>query len=165
MIESMLPWFSVVGQLWWIPVLLWVLFFFWSRFVAYPIYLERKIRAGKQWIYLPKDWTGRRLWVKIVSVLWLLAATILSTATLYWLLPLGAAACALYLAVSLVFGVCLLLGFAKGPYSLQRDYYYQIYRALEEAAYKEGRVMRPNDLRKADKENRLTAFLKGKANL
>jgi endonuclease YncB( thermonuclease family) len=76
-----------------------------------------------------------------------------------------------------VFGVCLLLGFAKGPYSLQRDYYYQIYRALEEAAYKEGRVMRKNDLqnqcmwqhqndlRKADKENRLIAFLKGKASL
>jgi hypothetical protein len=175
--DSMVSWVLVVGQLWWIPLLLWLLFFFWCRRLAYPMYLERKIRAGKQWIYVPKEWEGRHLWVKPLTVLWLVAAPLLSAATLYFLLPLGVFALVLYVAISVVFGVCLFFGFTKGPYAQQRDYYYQIYRALEEAAYKEGRVMRKNDLqnqcmwqhqndlRKADKEGKLRSFLKGKATL
>jgi hypothetical protein len=175
--QAIEPALKQLGSLWWIPLILWVLFFFWCRQLAYPQYLERKIREGRQWIYVPISWPRRRGLVKAGTVAWILLAGAFSASALYAVLPLGWAGLFAYLALALVFGVCLLFGFSRRQYQLQHDYYYQIYRQLEEAAYKEGRVMRKNDienqcmwqhqssLRQADKEGRLVAHLKGKAEL
>lgn len=40
----------------------------WSVFFAYPAGLERMLRRGRSWVYVPTAWQGfRRLWILFVS--------------------------------------------------------------------------------------------------
>ena len=41
-----------------LAVLLGAAFYAWCLFRAYPIYLDRQVKRGKSWVYLPKFWRG-----------------------------------------------------------------------------------------------------------
>jgi hypothetical protein len=168
-----------LGSFFWISilVLVWIAYFFLCRFWDYPIVLEKYIRNGKYWPYLPMFWKGKkRKLIRIASVL------------LFWLGNLSFAS-ALYCLyrhpILLLIGLGLAIfvevkihSYASGKITrLQRDRYFQIYTNLANQALAKGdeisdsqllaktQWQQQNDLRLADKQGRLLPFLFGEAKL
>jgi len=170
---------GIVGSLWWLPVIFWVGYFFWCRFLDYPAELERNIRDNRVWPYLPMYWNTRNR--KIIRS---------ASLTLFWLGNLFGA-CVLYSLFPHKHPSLLLIGMAlsifietkiryfgtKEMLRLQRDIYFQNYTQLANRAVSKGddisdsellaktRWQHHNDLRLADKQGKLLPFLRGEAKL
>jgi hypothetical protein len=173
-----------IGSFWWTPVFFWIAYFLWSYFWDYPADLEKHIRTGKVWPYLPIFWKAeKKKLIRIVSIF------------LFWVGNLSCACSLLYLfprfkqehfsitffAIGIAFSTLTELkirSFAiKDIIHLQRDRYFQIYTQLASQAVSRGdevsdgelfakaQWQHQNDLRLADKQGRLVAFLKGEAKL
>ncbi|MCL1956218.1 MAG: hypothetical protein FWF63_02745 [Fibromonadales bacterium] len=173
---------SSIGAFFWIPVLVLPAYFFWCRFYDYPSDLEKHIRSGRNWPYLPMYWKGKKKrLIRTTSIL------------LFWLGSLSFACTLSYLFSSYKpFNTILLfLGFGVAIFAeikirfygtheiirLQQDRYFQIYTHLANQALAKGEEIsdsqllsktqwqQQNDLRRADKEGRLLQFLRGEAKL
>ncbi len=56
-----------------------ILNIWWSTFVAFPMALEKHLKSGKTWVYIPISWTGaRKTQVRWVSRLFVLVLAALS---------------------------------------------------------------------------------------
>jgi len=167
------------GSFFWIPLLALPAYFFWCRFLDYPYDLEKHIRNGKIWPYLPMFWKDKKR--KLIR-----AASIL----LFWLGSLSFA-CALYYVFPYEHFALILVGLGIAIFAeikirsygtseiirLQQDRFFQIYSHLENQALSKGdeisdsqllaktQWQQQNDLRLADKQGRLLQFLRGEAKL
>ncbi len=50
------PWIALL-----LPIPLIALSLWWSYYIAFPVLMEKMLRAGKTWLYFPKKWGDRRL--------------------------------------------------------------------------------------------------------
>ena len=171
-----------VGSFWWLSVLFfWIAYFFWGRFSDYPAELEKHIRNGKVWPYLPMFWkTSKKKVIRIVNFLLFWAGNLFSACALYSLSPSERASWVLLIIgmVSSILVEIKIRSFAiKDIVHLQQDRYFQIYTQLASQAVSKGNEIsdselsakaqwqHQNDLRLADKQGRLMEFLKGEAKL
>jgi len=167
------------GSLFWMPVLILPGYFFLCRSLDYPAVLEKHIRNGKVWPYLPMYWKGKKK--KIIRT---------SSIFLFWLGNISFA-CTLYYLIPFRHSLFLLLGFGLSIFveikirfygtieiiRLQQERYFQIYTHLANQALTKGdeisdsqllsktQWQQQNDLRLADKQGRLVQFLRGEAKL
>lgn len=166
-----------LGSLWLLPVFFWAAYFFWSHFLDYPADLEKHIRNGKTWPYLPMYWKGsRRKLIRAVSILFFWGGNLFCACTLYYLfkhfllLIVG-------LALSIFVGIKIRSFGTKEFIRLQQDRYFQNYTQLASQAVSKGDEISDsellartqwrhhNDLRLADRQGRLLPFLRGEARL
>ena len=166
-----------VGSLWLLPLLFWPAYFFWCRYLDYPAELEKHIRSGRSWPYLPKFWKKRNA-IRFTSLLLFWAANLSCGCSLYYLFP------SQHIMLLIIgFTLSIFLGRkirALGTEEivhLQQDRYFQIYTQLKNQAVSKGdevsdsellsrtQWQHQNDLRLMDKQGRLMAFLKGEAKL
>jgi hypothetical protein len=180
-IEIVLDEVKGVGSHWWLPLLVWFAYFFWSRFLDYPAALETFIKNNKTWPYLPMYWKGsKRKAIRFLSLL------------LFWLGNLFFACVLFRLSQNLyIAGALFIIGIAMSIFvefriryyateeiiRLQRDRHFQIYTSLADSALKKGNEIsdselfsraqwqHQNDLRLADKQGKLMEYLRGEAKL
>jgi len=164
-------------------VLIWVIYFFLCRFLDYPADLEKHIRKGRVWPYLPKFWKKRKF-IRAASFLWFWAGNLSCACSLHYLLPyrfsnkyFDFALMAIGIALSIFVQVKIRSFGVKNIIRLQQDRYFQIYTHLANQAVSKGdeisdsqllaktQWQHHNDLRLADKQGRLMEFLKGEAKL
>jgi len=158
-------------------VLIWVAYFFWSRFLDYPADLEKFIKNNKTWPYLPMYWRGnKRKAIRFASVLLFWLGNLSFACVLYYLFPYSAL---LIIGLMLSMFVEIKIRFygTKEIVGLQQDRHFQIYTQLANQALAKGDEISDsellsraqwkhhNDLRLADKQGRLMEFLKGEAKL
>lgn len=176
----MMDWILAVGALFWLPLVLWSALFLWARFFAYPIALERKIRLGKNWCYVPEWWSKKpfcRLGVLVVfGILYVLSAISFS-ATVYWLLPFPAYMIVFPFALSLILEKPFADFAMNRVYRLEVNAYFFEYKKQGEYYSKAGRTLSEEDLagrsawafrnalKKAESEKRLFPLLKEMAKL
>ncbi|MDR3000152.1 MAG: hypothetical protein LBU89_02715 [Fibromonadaceae bacterium] len=172
-----------VGSLWWLPVPIWVIYFFWCRFLDYPADLEKHIRSGRIWPYLPKFWKRRKP-IRAASLLWFWLGNLSCASSLYYLFSHRFSN--KYFSFTLLIIGMVLSIFAqikirslgtKNIIRLQQDRYFQIYTQLANQAISKGdevsdsellaktQWQHQNDLRLADKQGRFMEFLRGEAKL
>jgi len=172
----MLTWVNTLGSLFWLPLPLAVGHWFWCRMLAYPLYLEARIREGKSWIYLPVWWKSGRRRLFYFTTLFLLGITALSAAcTLHYLLPWGWIAFAFYIVLFILILLISQQRALRYHYLLQRDCYFLDYQKLAHQMHLEGKPLNDADLRnrcmwehqsnlrQADRKHRLGKYLKAKA--
>jgi len=167
------------GSLFWIPLLVLPAYFFWCRRLDYPYDLEKHIRNGKVWPYLPMFWKDeKRKLIRFASVLLFWLGNLSFACALYYLFPYR------HIAIMLVgFGLAVFAEIKIRSYGtseiirLQQDRFFQIYSHLENLALAKGdeisdsqllaktQWQQQNDLRLADKQGRLLQFLRGEAKL
>ena len=167
------------GSLFWIPVLVWPAYFFLCRSLDYPYDLEKHIRNGKVWPYLPIFWKGKKKrLVRTASILLFCLGSLSFACALYYLFPYR------HLAFLLLgFGLSIFIEIKIRFYGtieiirLQQERYFQIYTHLANQALAKGdeisdsqllaktQWQQQNDLRLADKQGRLLQFLRGEAKL
>jgi len=165
------------GSLWWLPLFLWTAYFFWCRSLDYPADLERHIRKGKSWPYLPIFWKKRKL-IRASSLILLWGANIIFACSLYSLFPIEHVTFLLIgLAIATFVGTKIRSFGTKKIIQLQRDRFFQIYTHMQNMAMSKGSEVtdsellsktqwqHQSDLRLADKQGRLMAFLRGEAKL
>jgi len=154
-------------------------YFFWCRFLDYPYDLEKHIRKGKIWPYLPMYWNGKKkklIRAGCILLFWL--GNLSFACALYYLFPYRNA-----ILIFVGFVIAILAEFKIRKYGtremirLQRDRFLQIYSNLENQALAKGdeisdsqlsaktQWQQNNDLRLADKQGRLLQFLRGEAKL
>ncbi|MDR2582464.1 MAG: hypothetical protein LBC75_03185 [Fibromonadaceae bacterium] len=169
-----------IGSFFWIPVLVLPAYFFWCRSFDYPSDLEKHIRSGRNWPYLPMYWKGKKKrLIRTTSIL------------LFWLGNLSFACSLYHLFPKPINTILLFVGFCVAIFAeikirfygtneiirLQQDRYFQIYTHLANQALAKGdeisdsqllaktQWQQQNDLRLADKQGRLLQFLRGEAKL
>ncbi|MDR1760334.1 MAG: hypothetical protein LBR60_07395 [Fibrobacter sp.] len=60
-----------------VTLIFWFGLFFWSRYVAYPLELKKRIKKGKSWMYIPLWWkesSVRQNWTRVGTVFIVLLA-------------------------------------------------------------------------------------------
>lgn len=172
----MLSWANTLGSLFWLPLPLAVAHWFWCRLVAYPLYLEARIREGKSWIYIPIWWASRKRSLVYATTLLLLGISAITAAcTLHFLLPWGWIALAFYLTFFVLVLLISQQQALRKNYLLQRDCYFLDYNKLAHQLHKEGKPLNDSDLRnrcmwehqsslrQADRKHRLGKYLRAKA--
>jgi hypothetical protein len=172
----MLAWVNTLGSLFWLPIPLAVAHWFWCRLVAYPLFLEARIREGKSWIYLPIWWNPRkRRLFYFVTLLLLALPAITAACTLHFLLSWGWIALGFYLALFVLLLLFSQQQAIRKNYLLQRDCYFLDYHRLAHQMHLEGKPLNDADLRnrcmwehqsnlrQADRKKRLGKYLKAKA--
>lgn len=175
----MQPVIDFLGRHFWLPLPFTAMHFAWCWFVAYPLYLEARIkdRANpKPWVYLPSWWKGwiTRLASPLMLVLCL--ATVLTwTGSISRLLPRGEfwalGPFLLFSALTLWLQRYLL----SRHYLLQRECYFRDYKRIASEAHAQGKPLQDSDLRnrcmwehqqslrKAEQSGRLHKYLHAKA--
>lgn len=145
----MTNWISSFGSLFWLPIVLWLSLFAWSRFLDYPELLNRRIRAGKTWCYVPEWWSkmpGLRLVVRAVRYILGFFAAFSTAATAFWIFPTP-----IYW-VAILFVLLLILqslwsDFAKKQvYRLELNAYFWEYKKQSDFYAKSGNVLSKEDL-------------------
>jgi hypothetical protein len=168
-----------VGSLFFMPLLLWVAYFLLGSYLDYPADLERQIKGGKVWPYLPMYWKGKKKTIIRTTshfLFWL--SNIFGACTLYYLFSgLHPAIIILGLAISIFISLKVRIESTKKVTRLQQDRYFQIHNKLANEAKSKGSEIseselssraqwqHQNDLRQADKQERLLQYLKGEAML
>jgi len=167
------------GSLFWLPLLALPAYFFWCRFLDYPYDLEKHIRNGKVWPYLPIFWKGKkRKLIRAMSILLFWLGNLSFACALYYLFPYRHFA---FIIIGL--GLAIFAEYKIRSYGtneiirLQQERYFQIYTHLANQALAKGdeisdsqllsktQWQQNNDLRIADKQGRLLQFLRGEAKL
>ena len=169
---------SEIGSFFWVSLLCWIIYFFWCRFLDYPVALEREIRKGKSWPYLPIYWKGKNRWLiraGSLSLFWV--ANLFGACSLYFLIYEHIVLVVLGLVISIIIGVKISRISVKDIVRSQKNIYFQIYMQIRGKGKLKGDEISDselssraqwqyhNDLRQADKQGRLTQFLKGEAML
>jgi hypothetical protein len=168
-----------VGSLFFLPLLLWAAYFLLGSYLDYPADLERQIKSGKVWPYLPMYWKGKKkTFIRIASHFLFWLSNMFGACTIYYLFSgLHPAIIILGLAISIFIGLKVRIESTKKVIRLQQDRYFQIYTKLKsEALFKGSEIsdselssrtqwQHQNDLRQADKQERLLQYLKGEAML
>jgi hypothetical protein len=160
----------------WIPIPVWILFIYWCYSVAYPLNLEARIRQGKSWIYLPRNWRGSRKSFAMPITFVLFALLTSSSALALSNLTGPSLSLALPLAVP-----CFALAFfiyiriARFRFFQQRDAFFREYDLIVRQFQKDGKTFSENEirnlamyehqnsLRQADEKGRLLKYLSLKA--
>jgi hypothetical protein len=168
-----------VGSLFLIPLLLWVAYFLLSHFLDYPADLERQIKDGKVWPYLPMYWKGKKkLGIRAASNLLFWLANIFGACTFYYLFSgQHVILIAAGFVISVFIGLRIRRASTKNVLRLLQDRYFQIYTRLASQAMSKGSEISDSellsrtqwqhhsDLRQADKQGRFLQYLRGEATL
>jgi len=167
------------GSLFWMPVLALPAYFFLCRFLDYPHDLEKHIRSGRVWPYLPMFWKGnKKKLIRTASILLFCLGCLSFACALYYLFPYRHLTLLIIgLALSIFLEVKIRAYGTNEIIRLQQDRYFQIYTHLANQALAKGdeisdsqllsktQWQQQNDLRLADKQGRLLQFLRGEAKL
>jgi hypothetical protein len=151
-----------------------LLHFLWCRYVAFPTALERQLKRGKPWVYIPLRWKGmHKLRALFFSRLLVLGITAAGTALLLHLtgkretLWVAGMASAL-----LIVGARLDAFWTHLRYRQQEDAYYQLHDALRARLESEGKdyteaqfrnltsYQHQQRLRKADEAGKLMSAMR-----
>lgn len=170
---------SGIGSLFWLPLIFLPIYFAWCRFLDYPVVLEKHIRNGKAWPYLPMYWKGKkRKLIRIASILLFWVGNLSFACALFYLFPVSHwvfLIIGMGLAIFIEVKICFFA--TREIVRLQRDRYFQIYTKLSNQALAKGdeisdsqlsakaQWQQQNDFRIADKQGRFMPFLKGEAKL
>jgi hypothetical protein len=168
-----------VGSLFLLPFFFWAAYLLWSHYMDYPADLEKHIRNGRDWPYLPMYWKGKkRKLIRMASVSLFWAGNLFSACSLYYIFPYQH-----WIFMFIGIGLSIL---AQTKFRnlvtdkiirLQHERYLQIYTRLASHASTKGdeisvseleakaQWQQQNDLRLADKQGRLLQFLRGEAKL
>lgn len=141
---------KMFGQCFWLGLLFWAGIFVWFRYVAYPIYLKKMIRSGKNWVYIPLWWKTdlkKQAWIKVISVLLVVLAIFFSASSLYWLLPLTPWVFLVGLVMFSVGGAFLIHYSIRYFGLLEQDCYFLEYRRQVLKDKKEGKKILDADIR------------------
>jgi len=168
-----------LGRWFWLPLPLTALHFLWCWFLAYPLYLEARIKDRsnpKPWVYLPSWWKGSlakfaypvTLFLSLLSVVtWTGALSRVLPSGLFW--SLGAF---IVSAAAILWAQRMWL---SQNYFLQRECYFREYRELAFDYHSKGKTIQDADLRnrcmwehqqslrKAEQSGRLYRYLHAKA--
>ncbi len=155
-----------------ITLIFWFGLFFWSRYIAYPLELRKRIKKGKSWMYIPLWWkenrsrqNGTRAGTVFIALL-AVGSSLLFFGFGVKLMP----SVTLFLTIPLAFLVWFL--FRKSVVyvpNLEADCYYLLYRrfardyehAFSEAELKNRTTWKFNDLLlKADKQHHFLKYVK-----
>jgi hypothetical protein len=168
-----------VGSLFLLPFLFWTAYLLWSHYMDYPADLEKHIRKGKVWPYLPIYWKGKRrklILMASISLFW--AGNLFSACSLYYIFPYQH-----WIFMLIGMGLSILVQtkarslITDKIIRLQHARYLQIYTHLKTQAVDKGdeisdseleakaQWQQQNELRLADKQGRLLLFLRGEAKL
>ena len=145
-------WLDVFNYLFWLPIVFWVGYFFFARYVAYPITLRKFLRKGETWVYIPQWWkTKKAFWARFFSVTISLFTILFSTLCACWVIglvsPRHALFGCLFFPIFVLLSVFVFRRSSKFVYSLQRSTYFLFYRRMLHNSQKNGRVMNDSDLR------------------
>jgi len=171
--------FDFMARWFWLPLPVTILHFCWCWFLAYPLYLEARIKdrsSPKPWVYLPSWWKGNittfsypvTLLLSVLSVLtWTGGISRFLPTNLFWHLGV------------FVFSAVVILWLQRlwlsQNYLLQRECYFREYRELAYDSHSKGKTIQDADLRnrcmwehqqslrKAEMSGRLYRYLKAKA--
>jgi hypothetical protein len=141
--------------------------------------LEKHIRNGKIWPYLPIHWKGKkRESIRMVSFLLFWLGNLLSACALFYLFPYKHFMLPIIgLGISIFIEIKIRSWGVRDIIRLQQDRYFQIYTHLASQAVSKGdeisdsellaktQWQHQSDLRQADKQGRLVEFLRGAAKL
>lgn len=175
----MLEFVAFLEHYFWLPVPITAMHFSWCWFLAYPIYLEARIKdrkSPKPWVYLPSWWKGRiTKFASPVVLLLSILSVITWTGAISRLLPdnlffVGGA----FLVSSAVVLFLQRLWLSQN-YLLQRECYFREYKELAFEYHTKGKTILDTDLRnrcmwehqqslrKAEQSGRLYHYLRAKA--
>ena len=157
----------------------WFAYFFWCRSLDYPADLEKHIKNGKSWPYLPKFWKAeKRKLIRVANYLLFWMGNLFCACSLYYLFPYEHVVFLIIgMALSMFIEIKIRSFGTKDIIRLQQDRYFQIYTQLANQAVSKGNEVsdsellsrtqwqHQNDLRLADKQGRLMEFLRGEAKL
>jgi len=170
---------SGAGSFFWLLLVFWPAYFLWCRHLDYPADLEKHIRNGKVWPYLPMFWKGKkRKLIRFTSIVLSWAGNLFCACALYYLFPYEHWILLIIGMGLSIFAEIRIRAISTGEIiRLQRDRYLQIYTKLANLALTKGdeisdselsakaQWQQHNDLRLADKQGRLMLFLRGDAKL
>jgi len=168
-----------LGRWFWLPLPLTALHFAWCWFVAYPLYLEARIKdrsSPKPWVYLPSWWKGLLPRFAYPITLSLSVLTVVSwTGAFYRILPANI----IFAAGAFIISAGMILWLQKywlsQNYLLQRECYFREYKQLAYESHSKGKTLQDSDLknrcmwvhqqslRKAEQSGRLHRYLRAKA--
>jgi hypothetical protein len=145
----------------------------------YPDILEKHIREGRVWPYLPIFWKGKKKkLIRISSILLFCLGNLFFACALYYLFPYKHLVFLLIgLGLSIFIEIKIRFYATIEMVRLQQDRYFQIYTHLANQALAKGdeisdsqllaktQWQHHNDLRLMDKQGRLLQFLRGEAKL
>ncbi len=175
----MLDFVQFLERWFWLPLPISALHFSWCWFLAYPIYLEARIKdqhSPKPWVYLPSWWKGAITnFASPVTLLLSILAVIAWTGTLSRLLPDNL----YFVGGAFVFSAAGVLWFQRywlsRNYVLQRECYFREYKELAFEYHAKGKTILEVDLknrcmwehqqslRKAEQSGRLYRYMRVKA--
>lgn len=78
---------SFLNYVTWVPLVLWIVLFYWFRMVAYPLYLDNQMRKGRKWAFLPEFASKNRSYIGFLRfrcILWTFSVIALSTLSVVW---------------------------------------------------------------------------------
>ena len=121
---------SVLDYVFWAPVLLWIGLFFWFYRVSYPTYLQKMLRKGQKWAYIP---AAKTFW-KPCDIVFTLAVSLFSVAPSVWAFGKWSELPAVYalaeVPLFLILGVALCNVATKKTANLYRSAYFLEYRRV-----------------------------------
>lgn len=131
------------------PFLLWAGLFAWARFFDYPELLDRRIRDGKNWCYVP-EWWSKKPWLRLVvrAVRYILGffAAFSAAATAWWLLPTNIRWFGVQFALLLILQSFVVEHAKKRVYRLELNAYFWEYKNQSDLCSKSGIVLSKDDL-------------------
>jgi len=175
----MLDFVQFLERWFWLPLPISALHFSWCWFLAYPVYLEARIKdrhSPKPWVYLPSWWKGPiTSFASPVTLFLSILAVIAWTGALSRLLPDNL----YFVGGAFVFSAAGVLWFQRywlsRNYVLQRECYFREYKELAFEYHAKGKTILEADLknrcmwehqqslRKAEQSGRLYRYMRVKA--
>jgi hypothetical protein len=146
----MISWIKIFGQYFWFGLLFWAGVFLWFRYRAYPLYLKKLLRSGKNWVYIPLWWKEnpkRHFQIKVVGVLLMAFAVFSSASSLYWLMPLNSWVFLIGLILFSIVGLFFARWSVRYVGNLELDCYFFEYRKQVFYDQKEGKKIQDSDIR------------------
>ncbi|MCK9182434.1 MAG: hypothetical protein M0P13_06100 [Fibrobacteraceae bacterium] len=171
----MTDWISSFGKLFWLPFVLWTGLFFWSRYLAYPLALKRRIRNGKTWCYVPDWWskkTYHHFWTVFGLFVLVLSSVVSLAAVIFWILPATIYWFLFLVIVFLVVAKFFLAWAMNLVFKWEVNCYFYEYKKQANLYQKSGKILSEedltghtvwafqNDLRRADSRGRFFQYLK-----
>jgi hypothetical protein len=162
-----------------LSLLAYILLWYWCLYAAYPLSLDKKIKKGKSWLYIPAKWRDKRkLLVILLTPFFLILPILLSTQSL----SLAAGNTSLFFIsgsafISSLLVMTLFSYLVNIHFRQQQDFYFYIKDQISFKSELDGKKLsnmeinnlasfqHQNFLQKADKEGMLLMALKKQTQL
>jgi len=176
MLETLAKISDFLGSWYWLPFPLYVLYWYWVMFVSYPRHLQKLIRSGKAWLYIPASFRGlRRFAAYPVSLLLFLLVSFSISGALNGLVGFGVPGLLIFAIPAGAFVWSCRRYWLRYRYLQQQDAFFYEYDLLIQRYDREGKQIvesdirnlamyeHQNSLRQADESGQLLRYVRNKA--